>query len=71
MINKKAKGSGAIIFFILLIVAFSIWGFIGGSEAQSIGVTCDMGIGDSLCWKWHTNTFGSIQEGVNNIFRGG
>ena len=63
--NKKGKG-GAIVFFILLIMAFLIWGFIGGQQAQEIGITCDMGAGDIFCWKWHTNVIGQTQEFVEN-----
>jgi len=57
---------GVIIFFVLLILAVLVWGFIGGQEAQKIGVTCDMGIGNSLCWKWHTNIIGQVQEAATD-----
>ncbi len=75
--NKQAKG-GFWIFLIILIVAFLIWGFVGGSQAQKVGVTCDMGAGDSLCWKWHTNVIGQVQElakntgnSIKDLFSGG
>ena len=55
-----------ILFFVLLILAISIWGFIGGQEAQESGVTCDMGIGKIFCWKWHTNLLGQAQEFADN-----
>ncbi|MDP3992456.1 MAG: hypothetical protein U1B79_00835 [Candidatus Pacearchaeota archaeon] len=64
--NKIASGGGILTFFIILIVILLVWGFIGGSIAKDIGVTCDMGIGTSLCWKWHTNIVGQIQEGIEN-----
>ena len=51
-----------IIFFILLVLAILVWGFVGGQQAQRAGITCDMGIGKSLCWKWHTNLLGQAQE---------
>ena len=57
---------GIIIFFVLLILAFFIWGLVGGQEAQESGVTCDFGLGDSLCWKWHTNLLGQAQEFVSD-----
>ena len=44
-------------------------GFIGGSKAKNIGITCDFGIGDgeTLCWKWHKNAIGDVQEGLNAL----
>ena len=46
----------------IVVVAFLLWGFIGGNEAKSDGVTCDMGIGNSFCLRWHTNALGSLSE---------
>ena len=56
------KNRGIIIFFVLLILAVLVWGFIGGQQAKDVGITCDMGLGDSLCWKWHQNVVGEVQE---------
>lgn len=45
--------------FILAIVAIVlaviiIWGLIGGNVVEdNIRIKCDVGMGDSLCWKWH------------------
>ncbi len=66
--NKK--GAVGLILFVLVLVigVVLVWGFIGGQEAQSVGVTCDMGMGDALCWSWHTNTIGQIGEAANNLF---
>ena len=67
--NKKAKGGGKGIGIILLIlVILGIWGFIGGQEAQKIGVTCEMGIGDTFCWKWSKNIIGQTGEAIKDFF---
>lgn len=57
-----------ILITILILLIIFIWGFIGGQEAQKVGVTCDMGIGedDTLCWQWHKNIIGEIQEGFQD-----
>ncbi len=69
--NKKA-GAGLVIFIIIiLIVAVLVWGYVGGEEAKKVGVTCDMGVGETFCWKWHTNAIGSVGEALGNMFRGG
>ena len=65
--NKLAKGGGAIALIIFLLILFFGWGFLGGQEAQKIGITCDMGLGDSLCWKWHKNIVGQVQEGLEDV----
>ncbi|MEK6844779.1 MAG: hypothetical protein AABX44_00830 [Nanoarchaeota archaeon] len=54
---------------VLLIFIILIWGFIGGSKAKDIGITCDFGIGDgkTLCWKWHKNAIGELQEGLSAL----
>lgn len=44
-----------------------IQGLVGGSAAQDIGVTCDMGVGDAFCWKWHTNAIGQVGEFFENL----
>lgn len=68
--NKQAKGGIAILIIILLVVGFFIWGYIGGQEAQKIGVTCDMGLGDTFCWKWHKNIVGQTGEAIRDFFGG-
>ena len=54
---------------VLLILIFLIWGFIGGSKEENIGITCDFGIGDgkTLCWKWHKNLVGELQDGLSAL----
>ncbi|MFW5846842.1 MAG: hypothetical protein ACOCUU_01660, partial [Nanoarchaeota archaeon] len=47
---------------IFILIALLIWGFIGGAQAKDPGITCDMGIGSSLCWQWHKNIIGQTQE---------
>ena len=69
--NKKAKGgAGVIVVVLLILIILGIWGYAGGQEAQKVGVTCDMGIGDTFCWKWHTNIIGQTGEAIRNIFGG-
>ena len=67
MKRKLGKGSGLWAFIILLLIGLLVWGIIGGSQAQHIGITCDMGIGDKLCWKWHTNAVGQAQEFLEDV----
>lgn len=60
------------VYLIILVIAvilgiLLVWGFIGGNEAKSVGVTCDTGIGDSLCWKWHKNALGQFQEAIEDM----
>jgi hypothetical protein len=62
MKNKSGKRRGWIFIIFILLAIFLIWGFIGGQQAQKIGVTCDAGIGDNFCLKWHTNIIGQTQE---------
>ena len=63
--NRKANS--AVVIFILIIIGLLIWGIVGGFAAQDPGVTCDMGVGNVLCWKWHTNTIGQIGEFLKNL----
>lgn len=63
---KNKKGIHWIRFIIFIIVALLIWGFIGGQQAQNIGVTCDIGVGDNLCWQWHKNIIGQADEFLKN-----
>ena len=55
-----------IIISVAVILAIFIWGIIGAQQAKEVGVTCDMGIGDVLCWTWHTNIVGEVQEFFDN-----
>jgi hypothetical protein len=64
--NSKKGWSKLLVIVLILIVGILAWGIIGGQEAQSAGVTCDMGLGESLCWKWHNNILGQIQEGISD-----
>ena len=55
---------------VLLILIFLIWGFIGSGQSKDIGITCDFGIGDDgkvLCWNWHKNVVGEIQDGLGAL----
>jgi len=64
--EKRKSGIKIVLLcFILLIIILVVWGLIGGSVARDIGTTCDMGIGDSLCWTWHKNLVGQIAEEIN------
>ena len=53
----------------LIVVVSLVWGFIGGSQASDIGTTCDTGIGDgeTICWSWHKNVIGKVQEGITSV----
>jgi len=54
---------------IIIIAIILVWGLIGGSQAQAVGKTCDIGMGDghTFCWTWHTNAIGQIQENINDF----
>lgn len=71
--QKKARfnaGKILVLIILILLLVFFVWGLIGGQEAKKPGVTCDTGIGDDnlLCWKWHKNILGQVQEGLEDIF---
>ena len=55
-----------VIILVLVLVVALVWGFIGGSKAKDVGTTCDSGIGDgsTICWRWHQNVIGDIQDGL-------
>ena len=56
---------------LVVIMFFVVWGLIGANEAEKIGVTCDVGISeDRLCWKWHKNFIGEVQEGISDLREG-
>ena len=61
--NKKCIVISAIVILLL------VWGLIGGSQAEKLGVTCDIGINDghTFCWIWHENAFGEIQNAFDDI----
>ncbi len=53
-----------------LILVLFIWGLIGSSQSKEIGITCDFGIGEDgkvLCWKWHKNALGELQDGLSAL----
>lgn len=61
------KQNYVILIFVLIVVGILIWGVIGGFAAKDAGVTCDMGVGNAFCWKWHTNALGQVGEFLNNL----
>lgn len=65
--NKKGFLFKIIIILFLVIIILLLWGFIGGEQAQSIGITCDVGLGDTFCWKWHTNIVGEAGEVIGGL----
>lgn len=56
-----------VIIITLLLAVVIGWGVAGGMEAQDPGVTCDMGLGENLCWQWHTNTVGQIDRFIDDV----
>lgn len=63
--SHMIMGIAALIFVLL------IWGLIGSSKADEIGITCDFGLGKDgnvFCWKWHQNLIGDIADVINPIF---
>ncbi len=64
--KKKAVYIIVIVILIILVILL-VWGLIGANEAKDPGVSCDTGIGDSLCWKWHTNALGQFQEAIEDL----
>ncbi len=53
------------LYLLLIIALLVIWGLIGGQQAQNIGMDCDIGMGDSICWKWSKNTIGHVKDAVS------
>lgn len=49
-------------FILGIAVILVVWGIIGGIQTNSINYSCDMGLGNILCWKWHTNLFGELKH---------
>jgi hypothetical protein len=64
--GEQKNSNGFVIFLIILIIALLVWGYIGGKQAQKTGITCDFGIGEKFCWRWHTNAFGQVQEFIKD-----
>ncbi|OGJ17867.1 hypothetical protein A3K73_04340 [Candidatus Pacearchaeota archaeon RBG_13_36_9] len=64
---KKKMVNTIIIIILIILGVLLVWGLIGANEAKSAGVTCDTGIGDSLCWKWHKNALGQFQEAIGDL----
>jgi hypothetical protein len=63
--DKKIK-IGLIVLAILIGIIL-VWGFVGGLEADKVGISCDIGLGNSLCWKWHKNVVGELQEFLDDL----
>ena len=53
----------------LIVVVGLVWGFIGGSQANDIGTTCESGLGEdnTLCFKWHKNIIGEFEDGLTAL----
>lgn len=62
----RKKKTSIIVTIIIILLILGIWGFIGGQQAEKLGITCDFGIGESLCWKWHKNIVGQTQEALED-----
>lgn len=66
VLKNKIGSGGAIAVIVVILVLFLVWGLLGANEAKKVGTTCNMGVGTSLCWTWHKNIVGQIQEGISN-----
>ena len=64
--EKKRVYTIAMVIAVILSILL-VWGLIGANEAKSVGVTCDTGLGNSLCWKWHKNALGQFQEAIEDL----
>ncbi|MBD3247505.1 hypothetical protein GF378_02700 [Candidatus Pacearchaeota archaeon] len=62
----KRNKTSIITVAIIILLILGVWGFIGGQQSEKIGITCDFGIGDTLCWKWHKNIVGQTQEALED-----
>lgn len=67
--TQKESGSRKTVLLVIIgiIAILVVWGIIGGIAASDAGVTCDMGLGDAFCWKWHTNALGQVGEFISNL----
>jgi hypothetical protein len=50
-----------------IIAVLLVWGLVGASQADDVGISCNTGLGDSLCWTWEQNTVGDIQEFIGDV----
>jgi hypothetical protein len=64
----EKKNNMLVKIIIIIVIILLVWGLIGGYVAKDPGITCDMGIGDVLCWKWHKNIVGQAGEFLKNVF---
>lgn len=65
------NSNNALVAIVLIIIAVLVWGLIGSSEAEKIGTTCDLGMGDdgsTFCWKWHRNEIGQLSDNLQDFF---
>lgn len=71
--RRQRNNQKLITILVIVLLVLLVWGLVGGQEAEKIGVTCDVGLGeeDVLCWKWHKNVIGEVQEAIADIFDGG
>jgi hypothetical protein len=64
---NKQSNKNIIIIIAVVVGVLLLWGLIGGNEVQSIGKTCDFGLGETFCWKWHTNALGQVGENIKDF----
>jgi len=64
---KKKMIYAILIILAIILGILLVWGLIGANEAKDPGVTCDTGIDNSLCWKWHKNALGQFQEAIEDF----
>ena len=65
---NKMKNKTIIVVVVVAVLVLLAWGLVGSSEAAKVGTTCDFGLGksgDVLCWNWHRNIIGNIQDAIN------
>lgn len=55
-----------IIIFVATIIL--IWGIIGAVITNDIKYTCDFGVDNLLCWKWHENLIGKASGFIKDVF---
>lgn len=62
-------GIKIIVILLAILGVVLVWGLIGGAKSDNIGYTCDVGLGDggTLCWKWHKNVVGQVQESLTAV----
>ena len=71
MSNQNNKKGGLLGTLILIIIILLIWGVIGANQSKAADVTCDIGFGEKLCWKWHISSLdeakGMLQDASGEI----